>query len=146
MNIEELLETGIDWDDLEYQEYVVYLHGEPFTGTAIETLEGHLLSQTEFVNGFQHGISRTWSATGQLLIDENLYRGILHGTKRTWYPDGKIATKSAYDRGHCLYQISWDEDGNLLEHCEIDKLHYNYKRLKLDRERYPGWPEISEEA
>lgn len=142
MNNKELLETGISWDDLEYKGYLVYSQGKPFTGTAIETYNNHLQSQTEFVNGIQQGVSQTWSESGQILIDEKLYQGVLHGMKYTWHDTGTIASKSLYDRGHCLYQISWDEDGKVLENYQIDKTHSNYERVSLDRERYPDWPEI----
>lgn len=142
MNVEKLLEIGIDWDTLEYKGYLVYFNQKPFTGIAIETIGKQLQSQTDFLNGIQHGRSRTWAENGQILTEEQLYEGVLHGEKSTWYQTGELASKSIYDRGHCLYQISWDQNGNVLEHYEIDKTHANYERLQLDRDRYPGWPEI----
>ena len=143
MNIEQSNKDRVNWESLEYQEYLAYNKGQLFTGVAEEYLGAdYLYNETEFVDGLQHGPSRVYSETKQVLLEKTIYKGVAHGEQREWYDSGKLACVAIYDRGYCLQRIRWDENGTEIERYELSQAHNDYLMLERYRGRNPDWPEI----
>ncbi len=135
----------VNWDYLEYREYLVYANGQPFTGIAEEYLGAdYLYNETEFVDGLQHGILRVYSETKQPLHEKTIYKGVAHGVQREWYDSGKLASVAIYDRGYCLQRTKWDENGTEIERYQLSQSNNDYTMLERYRLRNPDWPEVSE--
>ena len=146
MNREQSEKIRVNWEELEYQEYLAYYKDQPFTGIAEEYLGSagaqYLYNETEFVDGLQHGLSRIYSETNQLLVEKTIYKGVAHGVQREWHDSGRLACEAIYDRGYCVRRIKWDEEGTEIEQYELRQLHTDYKMLERYRKRDPDWPEV----
>src|SRR5438552_9371533 len=106
----------VPYKSLEYDDGLMLLDGEPFTGIGyFLDPEGQLQGEIEYRNGLEWGMKREWYAPGKPYYEGRLYRGVLDGKKREWHQNGQLAEEGDYELGFKLRKKCWDEDGNLKE-------------------------------
>jgi antitoxin component YwqK of YwqJK toxin-antitoxin module len=89
--------------DISY-DMIVRWKGNPFTGVSYEQGPGAALTEIEYKNGIQHGITKEWSSSGRPVME------------------------AQYEHGICITEKVWNEDGELVRDFQIDESHPSYKR------------------
>ncbi len=131
-----------DFDELDISEdegggYLYQLAGKPFTGIAYErSLDGALVSEVPFENGFQAGIARDWYPSGQLAVEENYWNGARHGLAVQWHPNGRLKSEAQYEYSILVKEETWDIAGRAESKFEMQRSDPLYCILELWRERY----------
>jgi antitoxin component YwqK of YwqJK toxin-antitoxin module len=124
-----LNEVMIDFEDLNYnfENDSYWYENKPFTGTATSFYNGKLYSIDQYVDGYEHGISKTFYKSSKLEKQVQMKYGNVHGTKRIWYENGVLKSESSHARGILLERKSWDKEGNLIEEYQLpeDDLMYS---------------------
>jgi antitoxin component YwqK of YwqJK toxin-antitoxin module len=124
-------------DLLEYDDGVMFLDGEPFTGVGFFLdAAGFLHAEIEYRNGLEWGIKRGWHAPDEPAYQDQLFMGVLHGTKREWHRNKRLAEEGDYELGFRLRRKRWDENGNLLEEFELKETDPGYEELEKYRAIY----------
>ena len=106
----------VSGDDLEMgDDYVWRLDGKPFTGVAEDRFpDGGLHGETEYTNGIQDGLSRTFWPDGQLRLEYWLNYGS-RVRARSWHPNGQMAEDTLVGGSFMRKRVRWAEDGTVLE-------------------------------
>lgn len=95
--------------------------GAPFTGRAVQhDDEGALVAEESYEDGLRHGPARLYHPSGELAEEGVRRRGAWHGTVEVWNEDGTQAEEARYAWGICVESWTWDADGTLVEHFQLD--------------------------
>ncbi len=60
---------------------------------------GELQRESNYVNGKQEGLARDWRETGELEFERNYVNGKQEGLFRYWYENGELARESCLKAG-----------------------------------------------
>ncbi|WP_055076247.1 toxin-antitoxin system YwqK family antitoxin [Pseudanabaena sp. 'Roaring Creek'] len=126
----------VDYDLLEPSDdfLIEFYEGIPFTGIAYENhLNGSLLSETPFTNGYKNGIEREWSESGILIEEVNLEDNQANGLLHKWHCNGQLKCEGMFEMGVCLWMKEWDETGNLTRDYVIDEKSSDFIFLRGQR-------------
>ena len=128
----------IDAEELEWEDYISYFEGDPFTGVAIERRpDGSLWSEQTYAMGVLDGISRDFHENGALDSETMFKLGIANGTSRAFYPSGKPKFEKNIELGYCLSSREYDESGTLVKEQALQQGDENYRLLEAARAREP---------
>lgn len=134
-------------DSLVYEEGIMWLEGEPFTGIAeFRDAKGGLTGEYEYREGLKWGKSRAWYTPGVPFQEGEFFMGTGHGKHREWYRNGKLKEEVDYELGFVVRRKQWDEDGDLTEDYEIQETERKYKDLEKFRVHYKDALEQEERA
>jgi len=127
--------TRVKFDDLEMScGYALMLHGEPFTGVAFALDQnGHVVGETECVDGMMDGMAREWSADGILVMEKSLAFNILHGSKKRWFQNGNLKSTGEYELGICIREIEFSETGETVRDYALTESDWHFEILKQYR-------------
>lgn len=125
--------NALDWDD-----YVCYYEGQPFSGVAFELRpSGSLWSEQTFANGLLEGVSRDYHEHGGL-DSETVYKmGIANGPSRAFYATGRPKYERLIELGICVRSREYDESGTLVKDQILRPEDSNYRLLEAARAREP---------
>jgi antitoxin component YwqK of YwqJK toxin-antitoxin module len=143
-----------DYDELDSPDGVTYYWldspGQLFTGIAYQMRpEGQLWSETQFLDGREHGPSRSWFSSGQIEAETTYYNGLTYGPDREWDEAGQLRREAFLEYGFRVREKKWDEAGRLTEEYEMPQDHPNYSLLQKFRAAYgvdPRFGPISKET
>lgn len=122
---------------LEYDEGLMLLDGEPFTGVGeIVDDKNQRVGEIEYRDGLEWGLKQGWTSAGQLDYEARFYRGVLHGRHREWHANGQLAEEGDYELGFLLKKQRWDEAGISVEEFELKASDPDYKNLQEYRRLY----------
>jgi antitoxin component YwqK of YwqJK toxin-antitoxin module len=122
---------------LEYDDGLMFLDGEPFTGAGnLFDDDGKLVGEIEYRNGLEWGMKRGWNKPGELYYEGPFFMGVLHGKQREWHPNRQLAEEADYELGFLRRKKRWDENGNLEEEYELKETDPDYKALQEYRRMY----------
>lgn len=127
--------TRVNVDAIEFaDDYTYNLNGTLFTGIGYEADEsGVLMSEMEFKNGIQHGVTRLYFSNG-LLKKESYYEyNTLSGITREWDTEGKLEREEEYERGICIRRSAVDSRGKMSQYYELTPHDEGYEILQLMR-------------
>ena len=105
-----MIVTGhdVDYDDSQRTTY----QGRPYTGTVQESAgSGQLLAESNYLEGIEHGVSRTYYMTGQVKQERWYEYGRYSGTHRYWHENGRLEKELIYEDGKLVDRHAWAEDG-----------------------------------
>ena len=127
----------IDANDLVMTEDYEYLHqGQPFTGVAVATLNGHRLTEEHFEDGCKHGVSRRWFEDSDQLQSERWYReNTMHGISRDWYESGQLKSESHDEHGITVKRTTWNQFGEVVEEYVLSSDDALHEILQMRRKR-----------
>ncbi len=127
----------VDAEKVEFGDDSVYrLDGLPFTGVAEERDEqGCLLSELEFKNGMQDGVTREW-IDGVLRLEHSYRQGAKHGLQREWAADGSLEMVEEYELGICLSRRTETVEGELAETFRLGEQDPQQQTLKALRKSF----------
>jgi antitoxin component YwqK of YwqJK toxin-antitoxin module len=123
----------VDWDDLDIKDCsgTAYYQGQYFTGWACDFFEdGRIQDETEFRDGAQTGLSRTYDRHGRLLREEHYLNSNLHGYARSWHINGQLASEELYQGSVLMKERQWDMQGTLIRDYHIDPQDSRIEFLK----------------
>lgn len=124
----------IDIEDIDFDDYVYYYEGKPYTGVAYELDdEGRLRSELTFFCGLPDGRWCDYYENGNLSGEDFYKLGQSHGQTREWYPDGTIKKEKVFEFGICTIKKKWNPDGTLIESFKIDPSCDDYIQLEKRR-------------
>jgi hypothetical protein len=90
-NVSEMVRVDSDEIYVDYvgrDQYWMW-QGKRFTGISVETgVDGHIVSETTYVDGIETGPYKTWHWNGKLETEGNSKWNRLHGSIKTWYESG----------------------------------------------------------
>jgi antitoxin component YwqK of YwqJK toxin-antitoxin module len=124
----------IDIDDIDFDDYIYYYEGIPYTGVAYELDDnGRLRSELTFFCGLPDGRWCDYYENGNL-SGEDFYRlGLSHGQNKEWHPNGVLKKENCFEYGICTRERKWDADGNLITDSKIDPGCDEYEQLAKRR-------------
>lgn len=78
---------------------------------------GELTIDQRKKDGLNYGHSRFWNKRGEVYIS-GFYSepGKAHGPQKSWFKDGSIARDGLYEHGELIYDVMFDESGQITEH------------------------------
>jgi antitoxin component YwqK of YwqJK toxin-antitoxin module len=127
-------------EDLDVNEdRLVTWNKEPFTGTALEQHgDGHLKSETAYVQGVRHGASREWHRTGakEIKQEATYWHGARHGNTSTFDAAGRRLADETYEFGVLTRKRRWASNGELAHEWTIGPADDLYRILQLSREKW----------
>lgn len=124
----------IDIEDIDFDDYVYYYEGKPYTGVAYELDgDGELRSELTFFCGLPEGRWCDYYENGNLCGEDFYKLGLSHGQNREWHPDGTLKKEKWFEYGICTSAKEWDADGNLITDFKIDPGCDEYKQLEKRR-------------
>ena len=128
----------INDDDLTMTDDYCYLYqGGAFTGIAVRTFEGQVLSEYTYHNGARAGRCRTWDYEEGYLERDAFMRGnALHGMAQEWYEFGQRKSLKQYEHGICTRGLTWDQFGNVVEVYRLTEADPLHRTLELSRGLY----------
>jgi len=128
----------VDSNELEWDDYVCYYEGQPFTGVAFELRpSGSVWSEQTFSNGLLDGVSRDYHENGRL-DSETVYKlGIANGPSRALYASGSPRHERLIELGICVRSREYDESGNVVKDQMLRPEDSNYRLLEAARTREP---------
>jgi hypothetical protein len=95
--------------------------GKRFTGVSVEVgIDGHIVSETTYVDGVETGPYRTWHWNGQLESEGENRLNRDHGFFKMWYESGKLKYEGLFESGYQIWSKEWDEKGNLVSEYKIE--------------------------
>ncbi|MER6424082.1 hypothetical protein [Streptomyces sp. NPDC001137] len=135
MVLEELNE--VPDDDLDFDEDLIYTYrGELFTGIGYEESNGRRISEIQYVNGRQEGVSRGWREDGSL-CDETSYRqNVLHGARVCYDTEGRVRLEEKYEYGILLSKVERNTQGEVTDAFELSPADPLWKTLIGFRSRF----------
>lgn len=99
---------------LEYEDDLLSLDGEPFTGIVYSEYSNKQLESEElYENGLPNGLCRTWHENGQLKQEWFADRGRATGIRAEWHDNGRLKSIIYSEYGIVLDRREWDVDGTL---------------------------------
>lgn len=105
----------VEYDDVEFDDQLALVGGEPFSGVIYSMHpNGQLESESLYVEGLPDGLQQEWYANGQLEKRAIAIRGKGSSSSQYWYPDGK---PKSYRRDIDQWPVEikeWDEQGRLV--------------------------------
>lgn len=115
-------------------DYLYVMNGQPFTGIAYEPNDdGVIISEIEFRNGVQAGITRGFFPTGVMKRESEYEYNTLHGFAREWNEEGVLESECEYERGICLRRRMLDSTGQLTLYYELQEGDPQFATLQLLR-------------
>lgn len=116
------LKLRVSWDVLDIRpDGLTFYEGRPFEGFACEFSDGgRVREETEFRQGTQTGVSRTYDEMGALCLEEHFDHGNLHGLLRAWHTNGQLAREAEYEFSVLMRDRTWDEHGKTTLDHQID--------------------------
>ncbi|MBL8179755.1 MAG: hypothetical protein JNK48_34065 [Bryobacterales bacterium] len=131
-------ELRVDSNELEWEDYVCYREGLPFSGVAFELRpNGALWSEQTYAGGLLDGISRDYHEHGGL-DSETVYKlGIANGPSRAFYPSGKPKYERLIELGIVVRAREYDENGAVVKDQTLQPSDSNYRLLEAARAREP---------
>lgn len=125
----------VNINDIEFtNDYLYLFHGVPYTGIGFELdSDGRLISEVEFQNGMQHGITKMYYPLGRLQREAHYRYNTLHGFVREWTIDGVLELEEEYELGICLRRKVRSDAGELQICYEIDEVSPQYELLQMLR-------------
>jgi antitoxin component YwqK of YwqJK toxin-antitoxin module len=128
----------VNADMVEFgDDYVYRLNNLPFTGIAEERDEqGQLISELEFKDGMQHGITREW-IDGVLRLEHSFRLGAKDGLQREWAADGSLESVEEYELGIRRARSISSSDGELEETFRLGEQDSQYQTLEALRRAIP---------
>lgn len=100
-------------DDLEFDDQLALLDGEPFTGTAFSLYpDGRLESESRYVAGLPEGLQEEWYPNGRLFRRNIAVRGRGSSEAWTWYGNGVMRTYSRHVDLRPVEARAWSEAGH----------------------------------
>jgi antitoxin component YwqK of YwqJK toxin-antitoxin module len=124
----------IDIEDIDFDDYIYYYEGKPYTGHAFELDDdGKLRSELTFFCGLPDGRWCDYYQNGNLSGEDYYKLGQSHGQNREWFPDGALKSEKVFEYGICTIEKQWDADGNLIEDFKIDPSCDDYVQLEKRR-------------
>jgi MORN repeat variant len=95
--------------------------GQRFTGVSVEVGgDGHVVSETTYVDGVETGPYKTWHWNGQLESEGENRLNRDHGPFKMWYESGKLRYEGLFESGYQIWSKEWDEEGNLVSEYKIE--------------------------
>jgi antitoxin component YwqK of YwqJK toxin-antitoxin module len=124
----------IDIEDIDFDDYIYYYEGKPYTGVAYELDgDGKLRSELTFFCGLPDGRWCDYYENGKLSGEDFYKLGQSHGQNREWYPEGTLKKEKVFEFGICTIKKKWDANGKLIENFKIDRNCDDYIRLENRR-------------
>uniref|UniRef100_A8LW38 MORN repeat protein n=1 Tax=Salinispora arenicola (strain CNS-205) TaxID=391037 RepID=A8LW38_SALAI len=121
---------------LDYDRELFYTYnGKGFTGIGYADVPGHGLSEISYVDGAQEGPSRDWYPSGQLKGESNYKANMLHGDMRDFRDDGSLISEKLYDHSVLVRSVTYDSQGNVVDHYEISESSPAFSQLRRLREQ-----------
>jgi len=119
--------------DDEFADY--FYEGQLFTGISREKdpRTGAIIAVAGYNDGKLHGAARNWYADGQMASEEFRYNGAHHGPQREWYPSGQLKRAGYVDRGVTVWEMTWNERGELTSTHDVTQLPDQLERLAQAR-------------
>jgi antitoxin component YwqK of YwqJK toxin-antitoxin module len=125
----------VDAGELEWEDYVTYYQGKPFSGVAVELRpNGSVWSEETYLNGLLDGVSRDYHENGSLDSETVYKQGIANGPSRAFYASGQPKYERMIELGICVRSREYDEQGRLIKEEELQPQHPNYRLLQRARE------------
>ena len=115
-SVEKVVEAPVlkvNWKALEHHNQRAFFHDVLFTGTAVMLYQnGEIATESNYVDGRQEGVQRSYHYDGSLWIEEEQKNGRPTGFYREWYENGQLASQVEYANGreHGKY-IGWFSNG-----------------------------------
>lgn len=101
-------EAGIGKDD----QVMVHYQGQPLTGTIVEYGEnGHLLSESEYVDGYLGGIQRQYYPNGQMQEEYTIVDNKMEGPFTEWDEQGNVIGATHWKNGAIVDENENDYKG-----------------------------------
>ncbi len=131
-------EIRLQQNELEFtNDHLAFWKGKPFTGVIYDLHKnGKTWSEMSYVNGYQEGLTREWSESGNLLTTENWRSGYLHGIKQEWFIHGSQKRKAIYEFGILVNNKEWDDSGSLVQNFKISQKDLSYSLLITIRKEH----------
>ena len=105
----------VRYDEIEFDDQLGLLNGEPFTGAVYATHEnGQPEIEFNYVGGLPSGIQHRWFPSGQLEMEWDAIRGQGSAWSRHWYPNGVMKLERINESNLPIRIREWSEDGRLL--------------------------------
>ncbi|WP_239384287.1 toxin-antitoxin system YwqK family antitoxin [Delftia tsuruhatensis] len=129
----------VNEDALEADDDVVIYNGVPFNGVGFDNFaDGSVIEyETEYKNGFPHGMKKKWYKNGELAYSISYFNGLKHGEENHWYPSGQSKLFAVYEYGVKVNSILWNENGEVVERFSISQDSINFTILQ--KRRLLGW-------
>ena len=124
-------------DDLEFDEDLIYTYrGELFTGIGYEESNGRRISEIQYVNGRQEGVSRGWHADGSLCEETSYRQNVLHGKRVHYDTEGHVRLEEKYEYGILLAKVERNAEGEVTDTFEMQPTDPLWKTLMDFRDRF----------
>ena len=128
----------VNADLLEFDDYVVYYEGKPFSGVAVEKRpNGELWSEVTYRFGVEDGPAKEWFENGKLRSVSNAKLGVTDGLSQEWFDNGVLKCEKQIELGYCTRSREWDESGNLIKEFKLTPGNSNYALLTSARSQEP---------
>lgn len=107
------LMLGADNELLRKVEGVMYYGSNEFTGVLTKHHDnGQLKEESEYIDGRQEGMSRTYYEGGSLASERTYKGGHKEGVHRGWWENGQLKFEYTFEEGKTEgYQYQWYDDG-----------------------------------
>lgn len=95
----------VSYDDLEERGtdsgggIIFYYKNQPLTGIIQEVINGVLRGESEFTDGHEGGIQRSYYPSGQIEEEYTIYLNKMEGSYKTWDEAGNLTRNSIYKNG-----------------------------------------------
>ncbi len=93
---------------------------KPFTGITFELKNGQVIEEVTYLNGAEHGLSKSWYPNGNSESEGELKWNLHHGPFTSWYENGSLKNKGLFELGHVMWRKKRDEVGNLISEENIE--------------------------
>ena len=108
----QVVRSYYDNGNIEYKSF--YLNDKLDGPTYYYSKSNHLISYTEYKQGYFHGKSILYFKNGHIKL-ESLYKdGHLHGQENYYYRNGNLKLRNVYNFGVKMKTIRWKENGILI--------------------------------
>jgi antitoxin component YwqK of YwqJK toxin-antitoxin module len=92
-----------------------HLHGITF-----EIKNGQVIEEVTYLDGAEHGPSKSWYPNGNIEPEGELKWNLHHGSFKSWYENGSLKNEGVFELGHAIWRKKWDEAGTLISEESIE--------------------------
>ncbi|WP_157222018.1 toxin-antitoxin system YwqK family antitoxin [Chromobacterium haemolyticum] len=122
-------EDCLDYSDEQVCTYV----GVPFSGVAYEEVNGVLISEAVYVDGFLDGKVKIWYSSGKPFKEESYRKNYLHGCCVEWFESGREKVVCTYECGILIEKKEWDVSGKQIAQYDLTPATEGYELLEVRR-------------